>query len=616
MFGSKDMKIRSILYIGMALLMAGCQSDDNWNGTLSGGEKTPLVLEPTLSAQRALTRATDGTFADGDQLLVYIRHTTGGEKGNYNTVQADQAPKLVSFGFKSNELPALYWDDFSNSSSSDTDLRTEGHALQSYYGYCYNGGAPTTALTETTGVLVWTVDTDQTAAANVQHADLLWSTEQFAVAYNHTSSGALEVPFTHAMSEVTVTITTDDTFGTTPLTNTALTLNSMNTVATVNAPAGTIQSSTPENITMCGAAYTSGATRTFTAIVAPGTILKVGEKLLDITDVEGNNYTLKVTAEMLANDKWAKDHTVTDNAITMQSGVNYHLNVTVSKTAIGVEATLKDWTTVAANGKGDIDFNNDIVNFTVEGAGAAFEDGASFCLYWKKNAENEAYTEATTYTYDATNKEWSTTTPIYWPNGTDQYFFRALSGNTQDYNVAQGEDVLWGTTAQHNDIKAGAAIKPRTGDVPLIFEHAMAKIQFVLETATSGNAVVDLTDATIAVDTIYTSGTIHIEDGNITTAATTTDVAIASLAPNTDAIVIPQTISDKVVVIITLKDGTKYKLQLNQCADKDGAKITTWERGKSYTYTIHLEKEEMKFRAVIKAWDEKQGSGDATLDWD
>ena len=595
--------------------MAGCQSDDNWNGTLSGGEKTPLVLEPTLSAQRALTRATDGAFADDDQLLVYIRHTTGGEKGNYKTVQADQAPKLVSFEFKANESPALYWDDFSNSSSSGTDLRTEGHALQSYYGYCYNGGAPTTDLTETTGVLGWTISKEQTSAEVVQHADLLWSAEQEAVAYSHTSAGRLSVPFAHAMSEVTVTITTDDTFGTTPLTNTALTLNSMNTVATVNAPAGTIESSTPENITMCGADEKSGKSRTFTAIVAPGTTLKVGNQLLNITDVEGNNYTLTITDKMIATDAWAENHTINNNAITMQPGVNYHLNVTVSKTTITMEASLKDWTPVDANGTGDIAFDNDIVNFTVEGAGADFKDG-SFKLFWKKNAENEAYTEATTYTYDATNKEWSTTKPIYWPNGKDQYFFRALSGNTKDLEVKQNEDVLWGTTAQHNDIKAGAAIKPRTGNVPLIFEHAMTKIQFVLETATSGNAVVDLTDATIAVDTIYTSGIINLEDGSITTATDTKNDAIPSLDPEKDAIVIPQTINDKAVVIITLKDGTKYKLQLNQCKDASQKAITEWERGKRYVYTIHLEKEQMKFRAVIKAWDEKIGSGDATLDWD
>lgn len=612
MFGSKDMKMRSILYIGMALLMAGCQSDDNWNGTLSGGEKTPLVLEPTLSAQRALTRATDGAFADDDQLLVYIRHTTGGEKGKYTTVATDQAPKLVTF--KASVPPALYWDDFSNSTSSDTDLRTEGHALQSYYGYCYNGGAPTTDLTETTGELGWTVGTDQTSAANVQHADLLWSAEQEAVTYSHTSAGGLSVPFAHAMSEVTVTITTDATFGTTPLTNTALTLNSMNTVATVNAPKGTIQSSTPENITMCGEDYTSGKSRTFTAIVAPGTTLMVGNQLLDITDVEGNNYTLTITDKMIATDAWAENHTINNNVITIQSGVNYHLNVTVSKTAITMKATLKDWTTVDANGTGDIAFDNDIVNVTVKGAGTAFEDGSSFRLYWKDASSTTEYGLATTSTLTA--GKWTNSPVIYWPNGKDQYFFRALSGNTKDLEVKQNEDVLWGTTAQHNDIKAGAAIKPRTGNVPLIFEHAMTKIQFVLETATSGNAVVDLTDATIAVDTIYTSGIINLEDGSITTATDTKNDAIPSLDPEKDAIVIPQTINDKAVVIITLKDGTKYKLQLNQCKDASQKAITEWDRGKRYVYTIHLEKEEMKFRAVIKAWDEKIGSGDATLDWD
>lgn len=608
MFGSKDMKIRSILYIGMALLMAGCQSDDRINNTLWGGEKSPLLLEPSLTAQRALTRAAADQFADDDQLLVYIRHTTGGEKGNYTTVAADQAPKLVTFNAKVS--PVLYWDDFSNSIAETTDLRTEGHALQTYYGYCYNGGTPTTALEETTGKLGWTIG-NQTTAADVQHADLLWSTEQFAVAYNHTSRGALEVPFTHAMSEVTVTITTDDTFGDSPLTRTTLTLNSMNTVAEVNAPAGTITSSDAKVITMCGADDTSGKSRTFTAIVAPGTTLKVGEKLLDITDVEGNNYTLTITDEMIATDAWAKNHTVNDYAITTQSGVNYHLAVNVSKTAVAVQATLKDWTTVNANGTGDIAFNDDIVNVSVDGAGTAFNEGASFRLYWKKTT-SDSYAEATTSTL--TNGEWVNAPAIYWPNGTDSYYFRALSG-IENTTVAQQQDVLWGTTAKHNNIEAGAAIAPRTGDVPMIFEHAMAKIQFKLET-TAGDAAVDLTDATIAVDSIYTSGTIHIEDGNITTAAPTTDVAIASLAPNTDAIVIPQTISNKAVVIITLKDGTKYKLQLNQCMDGSQNAIAEWERGKRYVYTIHLEKEQMKFRAVIKAWDEKQGSGDATLDWD
>ena len=594
-------------------MLTGCASDENMNDTLSGNGKTPLLLETSLNSQRLVTRAVNGSFADDDQLLVYIRHTTGGEKGTYTTVDTDQAPKLVTF--KASVPPVLYWDDFSNSSAKTTDLRTEGHALQTYYGYCYNGGAPTTTLKETTGKLGWTISKEQTSAEVVQHADLLWSAEQAAVTYKHakTQLGKLTVPFTHAMSEVTVTIKTDKTFGTTPMKDTQLMLNQMLTVSEVNAPEGTITSTTAANIQMYGEPYTSGATRTFTAIVAPGTPLNVGDKLLNIVDVEGNNYTLTITDDMLKATAWAKEgYDANQTAIATQSGVNYHLDVNVSKTAITVEASLKDWTTVTAEGNGDIAFDHDIVNVTVEDAGKAFKDGASFRLFWKKASSTNEYALATTSTLNS--GEWTNSPAIYWPNGTDQFFFRALSGNENNLEVKQNEDVLWGTTAKHNNIDAGAAIAPRTGNVPLIFEHAMSKVVFKLETTTGADAV-DFEKATIAVSNLITAGTIYMEDGAITGITSATD-AISRLGKDETVIVLPQTITNDAFITVTLADGTKYKLQLNLCKDKDNAGITTWVRGKSYTYTITLKKEEIQFRALVKDWIEETGSGNATLDWD
>ena len=594
-------------------MLTGCASDENMNDTLSGNGKTPLLLETSLNSQRLVTRAVNGSFADDDQLLVYIRHTTGGEKGTYTTVDTDQAPKLVTF--KASVPPVLYWDDFSNSSAKTTDLRTEGHALQTYYGYCYNGGAPTTTLEETTGKLGWTISKEQTSAEVVQHADLLWSAEQAAVTYKHakTQLGKLTVPFTHAMSEVTVTIKTDKTFGTTPMKDTQLMLNQMLTVSEVNAPEGTITSTTAANIQMYGEPYTSGATRTFTAIVAPGTPLNVGDKLLNIVDVEGNNYTLTITDDMLKATAWAKEgYDANQTAIATQSGVNYHLDVNVSKTAITVEASLKDWTTVTAEGNGDIAFDHDIVNVTVKDAGEAFKDGASFRLFWKKASSTNEYALATTSTLNS--GEWTNSPAIYWPNGTDQFFFRALSGNENNLEVKQNEDVLWGTTAKHNNIDAGAAIAPRTGNVPLIFEHAMSKVVFKLETTTGADAV-DFEKATIAVSNLITAGTIYMEDGAITGITSATD-AISRLGKDETVIVLPQTITNDAFITVTLADGTKYKLQLNLCKDKDNAGITTWVRGKSYTYTITLKKEEIQFRALVKDWIEETGSGNATLDWD
>ena len=607
------MKKRNILYIGIALMLTGCASDENMSDTLSGSGKTPLLLETSLNSQCLVTRAVNGSFADDDQLLVYISHTTGGEKGTYTTVVTDQAPKLVTF--KASVPPVLYWDDFSNSSAETTDLRTEGHALQTYYGYCYNGGAPTTTLEETTGKLGWTISKEQTSAEVVQHADLLWSAEQAAVTYKHakTQLGKLTVPFTHARSEVTVTIKTDKTFGTTPMKETQLMLNQMLTVSEVNAPEGTITSTTAANIQMYGEPYKSGATRTFTAIVAPGTPLNVGDKLLNIVDVEGNNYTLTITDDMLKATAWAKEgYDANQTAIATQSGVNYHLDVNVSKTAITVEASLKDWTTVTAEGNGDIAFEHDIVNVTVEDAGEAFKDGASFRLFWKKASSTNEYALATTSTLNS--GEWTNSPAIYWPNGTDQFFFRALSGNENNLEVKQNEDVLWGTTAKHNNIDAGAAIAPRTGNVPLIFEHAMTKVVFKLETTTGADAV-DFEKATIAVSNLITAGTINMEDGAITGITSATD-AISRLGKDETVIVLPQTITNDAFITVTLADGTKYKLQLNLCEDKDNAGITTWVRGKSYTYTITLKKEEIQFRALVKDWIEETGSGNATLDWD
>ena len=439
--------------------------------------------------------------------------------------------------------------------------------------------------------------------------------EQAAVTYKHakTQLGKLTVPFTHAMSEVTVTIKTDKTFGTTPMKDTQLMLNQMLTVSEVNGPKGTITSTTAANIQMYGEPYTSGATRTFTAIVAPGTPLNVGDKLLNIVDVEGNNYTLTITDDMLKATAWAKEgYDANQTAIATQSGVNYHLDVNVSKTAITVEASLKDWTTVTAEGNGDIAFDHDIVNVTVEDAGEAFKDGASFRLFWKKASSTNEYALATTSTLNS--GEWTNSPAIYWPNGTDQFFFRALSGNENNLEVKQNEDVLWGTTAKHNNIDAGAAIAPRTGNVPLIFEHAMTKVVFKLETTTGADAV-DFEKATIAVSNLITAGTINMEDGAITGITSATD-AISRLGKDETVIVLPQTITNDAFITVTLADGTKYKLQLNLCKDKDNAGITTWVRGKSYTYTITLKKEEIQFRALVKDWIEETGSGNATLDWD
>ena len=79
---------------------------------------------------------------------------------------------------------------------------------------------------------------------------------------------------------------------------------------------------------------------------------------------------------------------------------------------------------------------------------------------------------------------------------------------------------------------------------------------------------------------------------------------------------VPQTITDNAKLIITIKDGTTYSLQLNTCKDGSDNAIGTWASGSKYTYTITVKKEAVQFRALVQDWTETTGSGNANLDWD
>ncbi len=138
-----------------------------------------------------------------------------------------------------------------------------------------------------------------------------------------------------------------------------------------------------------------------------------------------------------------------------------------------------------------------------------------------------------------------------------------------------------------------------------------------LITSSDAAAAVDLTDATISISNLATTGKIDLKDGNITPDAAQTEGIPATTAPITDYCVIPQTLAGSEIVTITLKDGTTYKVTLKECVQTGTTTpVTQWLRGKHYTYTIYLEKEKITFSAEVKEWLEQSASGNATLDWD
>ena len=750
------MTINKLTYIGLALcttVLAGCKDEVAVSDTLSGdGNKTPLTVTAVLDAggNVAKTRAADKEFASGDQMVAYLRHVTwnGGfttdDADKRTSVEADQAPKLVTFSctgsttwdksiadiypFKADSTiaidgsnsqqatglsttPKLYWDDFSNSASAATDLRTAGHYLQSYYGYCYNGGDAniTTALTEETGVLGWKIIADQSGtdgAESFKKSDLLWSAEQEPVKYGHADKnqdgdhGDLIIPYTHAMSKVTVKVTLGTGFDSNyDFDGTAITLNDMRLKCTANAPLAKLSYPDPktDNEAKGSVQMKQGAgtnVSTFEAIVVPS-ILTVGNTFATITNMAGNKYTIPVTEKMVqvdATNGWgiqlgsasedvsggtaqvkpqtrAYDSTIpAGTGFQMKSGVHYVLNVTVNKTEVNVTATILDWDEIEAEGVAEIHFDNDIKDKT--GNIDALLQEYGFDIYQSSDKTNFG-TRATHLRYNKTSKTWKYNPAIYWQGGSPEYFralanVRADAAGTTNTNesliMENGRDALWGTTEAHRgkdadgqdyDYDEGAAIKPRTGDVPLKFYHAMSQITFNLVDALAGNSDgashLDLHGATIQLTDLATGGTLDLNTGiispSIITAGQKTFSEDAGAIPSRmgffaskengvtttykeevtlrNYIITPQTIGNDATVIVTLADGTVYKAQLNKCTTEVTAGghttdeyITEWKRGNHYTYTIELGKETITFRAMVENWTPVEGGGKATLEWD
>lgn len=636
------MKVRHYFILSLsALMLTGCTNEDI-NNTLDE-ERLPLKLEATLNGGSRVTRAENNRFETNDKLLTFVRHVTCPEGTDIKT-ETDYTKYtkvmggLVTFTKgedamldtgtesikKTSDLSTehiLYWDDFSKSSADGAkDIRTTNHGLQSYYGYCYNGGEPSKKLdseTELTGVLGWETNDDQTIEGAMKANDLLWSQSQKAVVYSHAKNdhGTLIVPYTHAMSKFTIIVEAKEGFVAGNLENTIVTLKKISKVGEFTAPAGTVTASGTTDVKMYTDASTKNElTRTYQAVTVPHTKLVAGHLLATITDAGGNNYEIKVSDEMLATAKWGSG--LDENSET-KSGVNYLLNVKLNKQAISVSATLADWNTVEATGNGEIQFDGNFADL-----GSNYENvkaGDSFALWMAKAGDEFGTDAATTVTYNADAKRFTNNTAIYWPDGTTKFKFRALAEQTSAHTLqavtttsivkddnSKLPDLLWGTSGE-------GAIAPRTGDVPLTFKHTMSNVSVTLET-TTGDAAVTLAGASVTLANLNTEGTINIADAEITS-KTPSDNAFTGVVDSekhqVSTLMIPQEFSADARLVITLADQTTYSLKLSGITA-----IPKWEGGNKYIYTIHLEKAEMKFSATIQPWVGKTGSGKADLDWD
>ncbi len=641
--------IRKTAYLTCIAALTACSNSVETDGPFFlGDSKAPVAMSVGVAEDIRPTRAVNHIFETDDKMVAHISHvlkdgdtytTQGGfEKNVILTMHPNPRMKQKQVGDTKvwqtadfDTSPVLYWDDFS---STAHDIRLPNHGLRLQWGYCYNDPDAADAIYETaTDELPdYSVQQNQNAKSNFQKSDLLWAKTQEMVPYAHGTQNqdpnrkGLVIPYTHAMSKATIVVTADETFGETPFAATTVTLHNVHTAGTFKASTAEVRGDESGvypsgDITMHKTA--SGRTATFKAVFVPGTGLANGNLWATLTDVEGNTYQIRLNAEILSDGKWGA---IEETA----SGVNYLLNVKLSKQKITVMAQIADWDVVNATGTGSIQFVPDV---TTTGTIADALKAGGMDIY--KNSAEQVFTNvSTTVTWDNVNGSWNYAPTIYWAGQGDASYFRALSPSGAGTAMEQGKDVLWGYAADDAGsayrAKVGTGeeqkITPRTGHVPLLFEHAMSKVTFRLSTAAEDAAKVDLDRATLQLTHLATTGTLNMDKGTIAPDATTdnaytvthsaTGSALHTLTITDGEIFIPQTITDDARLILTLKDGTTYSLQLNLCKDNSKNTIGAWAQGKHYIYDIYVAKETITFRAVVKKWVEAKGNGNANLDWD
>ena len=410
--------IRKTAYLTCIAALTACSNSVETDGPFFlGDSKAPVALSVGVEMTAKPKRAVDHTFDTDDKMVAHLQHvlkegetytTQGGfEKNVILTMHTNPFMKPAVGDTKVwqtadfDTSPVLYWDDFS---STAHDIRLANHGLRLQWGYCYND--PDADYTAAADEQPRGVQADQTAG--IQTSDLLWAKSQEMVPYEHGTQNqdpnrkGLVIPYTHAMSKATIVVTADETFGETPFAATTVKLHNVHTAGTFTASTAEVRGDyTSGDITMQKTA--SGRTATFEAVFVPHTELANGNLWATLTDVEGNTYEIRLNNNILADGKWG--------AISeTKSGVNYLLNVTISKQGITVRAQIADWTDVTAEGTGIIQFTPDN---TTTGTIADELKAGGMDIY--KNSAEQVFTDkSTTVTWDEGNSIWNYAPTIYW----------------------------------------------------------------------------------------------------------------------------------------------------------------------------------------------------------
>ena len=683
-----------IIAATMALFSA-CSSEDDIKPIYTVGEADNVItlrVGVSTGESAVQTRATDSDHTNhlaltpGTEAALRIDGTWKGHSPEEVSQTTTATIGAKTADSKHNALtmsPMLYWDDYGTADPDNTVGRSKGLTI---YGVAVDGykteenfALPSETNNNLTTIsnweaLPWTLPANQTSgwanydlltSNNIKEGEGSDGTLKFDAVKDNTASDLLV--FTHAMSKITVNLKAGEGFpGYTESSSNAKfeKIPSVKLLSLYNSGTYNVETKCPnasKTATDIQMHLSSGGadnnTATFDALVFPGNSwIAESANSTNILELEADGNIYKVTAEKLFDAMNAKNH----SAITQ--GYNYVLNITVNKTKVNVEATIKDWDKV--NSDPVTPEINISANYgqPVTGSNAFTK---SFDLYrsttiatgYDENGTEDGINPAATYTYSGSSGSWNKT--IFWPNHDTHYFFRGVYPQGHTVITEGGNDVISVTNATYNQETAPSDLMialPRSsgnctnhgtdietngicatkGTITMNFEYAMSKVELRLKSdGAVGSDYVDLKHSDTKVEIIdgYTQGKIKLEDGLHTT-YTDSDKGDYGLSKQAtpasgfqmstlDAIV-PQELSDNVLFKITVKnsDGTTdvYTAQVNKIKGNKASETTAtateiieWKHGEHYIYTLDVKKSQIFVSATITDWTTVDASDDVWM---
>jgi hypothetical protein len=237
------------------------------------------------------------------------------------------------------------------------------------------------------------------------------------------------------------------------------------------------------------------------------------------------------------------------------------------------------------------------------------EDGTALAAGTiKEGADNVQYETASTGIPTASFAPSSGVDPIYYPAAGSVNFIAyypynaAATGGLYSLPISvaiqssqSAIDVLYAPATTTYD-------KNTTGAVTLPFEHKLVKLKFNISNGAGVTA--PLTDLAVTISGLNTQATLNLVSGAVTPVvapamitAVTVSVGLPPTSASAEAIVLPLT--DNSGITLTFTNGAS---EVFTAAVPDIGGNTTWESGKSYTYTVALKKNGINIEGSIAPW--------------